>query len=64
MVHQKHHEATHCCWRECKKILQGTCTNISPAKMSQQSLGKAMKHITKALLRRKMLRVHWQNLLE
>ena len=45
---QKHCEATHhCC--EGKKILQGTPANISPAKMSWQSLGKAVKHTTKAL---------------
>ena len=32
-----------------KKILQGTPTNISPVKISQQSLGKAVKRVTKAL---------------
>ena len=48
LFHQKHHEAT-CHWHEGKKILQGTPTNISPAKMSQQSLGKAVKYVTKAL---------------
>ena len=45
---QKHHEAT-CRWHEGKKILEGTPTNISPAKMSSQSLGKAVKCVTKAL---------------
>ena len=33
LFRQKHHEAT-CHWCEGKKILQGTPTNISPAKMS------------------------------
>ena len=42
MFLQKHVEAT-CRWHESKKILQGTPVNISPAKMSQQSLGKAVK---------------------
>ena len=47
MFHQKHHETTSC-WHK-GKILQGTPANISPAKMSQQSLGKAVKHVKKAL---------------
>ena len=48
MFHQQHLEATRH-WRQSKKNLQGTPANISPAKMSQQSLGKAVKHVTKAL---------------
>ena len=48
MFHQKHCEATRY-WHEGKKILQGTPSKISPAKMSWQSLGKAVKCITKAL---------------
>ena len=48
MFHQKHREAT-CRWHEGKEILEGTPTNISPAKMSSQSLGKAVKCVTKAL---------------
>ena len=32
-----------------KKILQGTPTNIFPAEMSQQGLGKAVKHVKKTL---------------
>ena len=45
---QKHHEAPgH--WHECKRILQGTPVNISPAKVSQESLGNIVKHVTKAL---------------
>ena len=48
MLCQKHCEATgH--WHEGKKILQGTPANISAAKMSRQSLGKAVKRVTKAL---------------
>ena len=64
---QKHREATRR-WCEGKKILQGTPANISPAKMSQQSLGKAVKRITKALpkspSKKKVLCVPWQNLSE
>ena len=47
---KKHHGAT-CYWHEGKKILQGTLSNISPAKMSWQGLGKAVKCVTKALPR-------------
>ena len=45
---QKHCEAN-CHWHEGKKILVGTPANISPAKMSWQNLGKAVKCFMEAL---------------